>query len=103
MYGKPSIVIVEQHSLVAEAVKKLLELELGLRVRDTFSDASLLVAAFDKVQPDLILLHMYKPCAAEFELATYLRETEVRNSFCLRRCCVLGSHSIRSSGSLRNG
>ena len=69
MYGKPSVVIVEQHTLVAEAVKKLLELELGLRVLDTFNDASLLVAAFDKVQPDLILLHIYKPDTAGFEFA----------------------------------
>src|SRR6516225_8898833 len=75
MYGKPSIVIVEQYSLVAEAVKKLLELELGLRVLDTFSDASLLVASFDKAQPDLILLHIYEPCTAGFEYARTLKAT----------------------------
>ena len=75
MYGKPSIVIVEQHTLVAEAVKKLLELELGLHVLDTFNDASLLVAAFDKVQPDLILLHIYKPSTAGFEYARKLKAT----------------------------
>ena len=75
MYGKPSIVIVEQYSLVAEAVKKLLELELGLRVLDTLSDASLLVASFDKAQPDLILLHIYEPCTAGFEYARTLKAT----------------------------
>ena len=73
MHGKPRIVIVEEHSLVAEAVKKLLELELGLRVLDTFSDASLLLAAVDKVQPDLILLHVYERYAVRFEYARKLK------------------------------
>ena len=72
---EPRIVIVEPHTLVAEAVRKLLELELGLRVLGTFNDASLLLAAFDRVQPDLILLHVYKPYTAEFEFARTLKAT----------------------------
>lgn len=73
MGGKPQIIIVEQHTLVAAAVKKLLEDELGLAVLATVNDPNPPPAAFDNLQPNLVLFHIYKPYTAGLECARQLK------------------------------
>jgi DNA-binding NarL/FixJ family response regulator len=60
--------------LVAEAVKKLIEVDLGLNVLAISPDAKLLPDALDKLQPDLILFVIYKSSGA-LECARQIKAT----------------------------
>ena len=75
MDSKPRIVIIDQHTLVAEAVQKLLELELGLNVVDVVSDANALLAVLDRLRPDLVLFRIEKPYTAALECSRLLNAT----------------------------
>ncbi len=67
------IILVDDHTLVREAVSRLLELEPDMRVVGSFADGNAAVASAAREQPDVAILDVAMPGASGIDVARRLR------------------------------
>ena len=71
--GKDRILIVDKYKLVAEAIKKLIEVELGLNVVGILSDTNSLLASYDNFKPNIAIVSIHWPYTYDLKAAQNLK------------------------------
>lgn len=70
----PRMLIMDKFTLVAEALKNLLETDLRLQVVGIVGDSDSLFAAAEAGKPDIVLLSIYRPFGVGLEIARLLKD-----------------------------
>lgn len=70
------VVIVEDHSMIREGLKRLLEFESDIRVVDGFSDGKSLVDNYLSIKPDVVLMDINMPVLNGLEALSVIKELD---------------------------
>lgn len=70
------VVIAEDHSMIREGLKRLLEFESDIRVVDGFSDGKSLVDNYLSIKPDVVLMDINMPVLNGLEALSVIKELD---------------------------
>ncbi|NMA66754.1 MAG: response regulator transcription factor [Clostridiaceae bacterium] len=71
-----NVVIVEDHSMIREGLKQLLELEPDIRVIAGYSDGKAIVDNYMEIKPDVVLMDVNMPVLNGLEALAQIREQD---------------------------
>lgn len=70
------VMLVEDHSMIREGLKQLLELEKDIKVIAGFPDGRSAVEQYPKVRPDVVLMDINLPVLNGLEATELIRKTD---------------------------
>lgn len=71
-----SVMLVEDHSMIREGLKQLLELESDIKVVAGFSDGKMAVDRYSEIMPDVVLMDINMPTISGLEATEQIKKID---------------------------